>query len=428
MELNMQGRSPELAGKPAGERIRYFRERAGMSRPVLAGLTGKSPEWVKAVETGRLQPPRLPLLLHIAEVLEVADLSELTGDQRLAVAHFGKARHESLGAIGNALTDYMLRPDDREPEAAAALAARTAEAWQLWHGARRQRTAVSAVLPALLRDARDSARRLEGTERRGALRSLAQAYHLTQLFLSFQPAPDLIMLCGDRAMQAAQDADDPRAIGAAAWYLNHVFRDASEQPGARAELALSAAALLRPRESAEDLALHGLLQLACALSYAKTGREGDAWGYWDEASRAARSLGTGYAHPWLIFGPAMVTAYAVTMHADLMHGASAIRQANHLDLTAMPSATRRSFHLIESARARSLRTRTTRPDPVAIASLLEQARDESPDTARFNLFTRSWASEAAEKGDKAVRERARRLAASLGIAALAGEGTEHTRP
>jgi len=396
-----------------------------MSRPVLAGLAGKSAEWVKAVETGRLQVPRIPLLLRIAEILQVADLSELTGDQRLSVAQFGKARHESLGTVSSALTDYMFRPADTEPVAASELSARTCEAWEMWHGARRQRTAVSVVLPGLLRDARDSARRLAGDERRSALRSLAQTYHVTQLFLSFQPRPDLIMLCGDRAMQAAQDADDPAAIAAAAWYLNHVFRDAGEAAEARTALALSAARLLRPGESEEDLALWGLLQLSCALSYAKTGREGEAWGYWDEASRAARTLGAGYAHPWLIFGPGMTEAYAVTMHADLMQGGNAVRQANRLRLAGMPSATRRSFHLIESARARSLRSRTARPDPVAIISLLEQARDESPDTARYNLFTRSWVADAAERGAEAIRERARSLAAAVGIAALTGTERTH---
>ncbi|MGH3794694.1 MAG: hypothetical protein ACRDSP_07365 [Pseudonocardiaceae bacterium] len=33
-----------------------------MSRPVLGGLVGRSVERVKAVETGRLQAPRLPML------------------------------------------------------------------------------------------------------------------------------------------------------------------------------------------------------------------------------------------------------------------------------------------------------------------------------------------------------------------------------
>ncbi|MEU2014030.1 helix-turn-helix transcriptional regulator, partial [Nocardia sp. NPDC019302] len=59
-----------------GARIRRHRERAGMSRPVLAGLVGRSAEWLKAVENGRLQSPRLPMLLRIARALELDDLAE----------------------------------------------------------------------------------------------------------------------------------------------------------------------------------------------------------------------------------------------------------------------------------------------------------------------------------------------------------------
>ncbi len=408
----------DLAGRTAGERIRYFRDRAGMSRPVLGGLVGKSAEWVKAVESGRLQPPRLDMLLRLAELLGVPDLSDLTGDQRLSVAHFGKARHESLDAITRSLTDYAISvPEDGEPVTAGDLASRVGAAWEMWHGAKRQRTAVSVVLPGLLRDGRAAARRLDGSDRRRALVSLAESYHLTQLFLSFQPCPDLVMLCGDRAMTAAQDADDPRAIAGAAWYLNHVFRDAGEQPAARIEIASSAARLLRPDESAEDLARWGLLQLACALSYARIGRSGDAWRYLDEASRAAHALGRGYSHPYLIFGPGMVDAYAVTMHADLMQSGHAIQQASRLDLAAMPSSTRRSFHLIESARARSLRTRSNRPDPVAIMTLLQRAWDESPDTTRYNYFTRAFVSDAAGSDDRMIRGQAEVLATAIGVAA-----------
>lgn len=152
-----------------------------------------------------------------------------------------------------------------------------------------------------------------------------------------------------------------------------------------------------------------------ALSYAKTGHAGDAWRHWDKASHAARGLGPGYHHPYLIFGQGMVDAYAVTMHTDLMQPGLAIKQAGKLNLAAIPSATRRSFHLIESARARSLRGRSHRPDPVAIVSLLERAWAESPDTARFNHFARSYTAETAEGDDKVVRGKARALAANLGV-------------
>ena len=47
----------DTTGRTVGQRIRHHRERAGMSRPVLGGLVGRSAEWVKAVESGRLLAP-----------------------------------------------------------------------------------------------------------------------------------------------------------------------------------------------------------------------------------------------------------------------------------------------------------------------------------------------------------------------------------
>ncbi|MGH4009660.1 MAG: helix-turn-helix domain-containing protein [Pseudonocardiaceae bacterium] len=83
----------DLEGMTTGQRVRHFRERVGMSRPVLGGLIGRSAEWVKAVENDRLLTPRIPLLLRLAEVLKVDDLGLLIGEQkRTAVAHIALSR------------------------------------------------------------------------------------------------------------------------------------------------------------------------------------------------------------------------------------------------------------------------------------------------------------------------------------------------
>ncbi|WP_249028301.1 hypothetical protein [Saccharopolyspora spinosa] len=179
----------------------------------------------------------------------------------------------------------------------------------------------------------------------------AQTYHLAQLYLSFQPAPELVYLCGDRAMTAAMGADDPAAISAATWYLNHVFRDAGQAAESRVALALDTARLLDPGRSDTERASYGLLHLACALSFARLGREGDAWRHWDIANQAAKAMPEGYVHPWLRFGRSMVDAYTVTMLADLAKPHEAIQAADRIDFDGMESQTRRSFHLIETARA-----------------------------------------------------------------------------
>lgn len=371
----------DLDGMTTGQRVRYFRQRAGMTRAVLGGLVGRSGEWVKALEIGRLLTPRIPLLLRLAEVLKVDDLAQLTGEQKLATVTFTKSAHEALPQVADALARYPVLTSGMTPISATELADRVTQLWELWHGTKRQRTAIAGFLPGLLQDAQIATRLLDGADRRAAQRSLAQAYHLTQLFLAFQPVPELVYLTGDRAFLAAQEADDPRAIAVAAWYLNHIFRSAGQQHEARVQLVTDTAQLLRPDDSTEDRALWGLLQLAAALSYAKIGQEGNAWHYWDAAHRAARALPDGYVHPFMIFGVGMVDAYAITMHADLMRGREAIRAAARLDLDAMPSACRRSVHSIETARAYHLRR-----EPVATVHLLRKAYDESPDTIRFNLL------------------------------------------
>jgi transcriptional regulator with XRE-family HTH domain len=395
-----------------GERVRFYRDRAGMSRPVLGELCGRSAEWVKAIETGKLLMPRLPLLVRLAEVLEIEDLAELTGEEKLTTATYGKQRHAKAEQVARALASYPLNAGGREPVSADALAASVAQAWMVWHGSPHHRTATAAVLPRLLDDARTSARLLDGRDRRRALVSLAQVYHLAQLYLSFQPMPDLVMLTGDRAMQAAQDADDPQAIAAAVWYMNHVYRDAGQQAEARIDLAHQAAALLRPDERDEDRSLFGLLHLAIALSYAKTGRRGDAERHWNTADRAARALNAD--HPWLLFGPAMVDAYAVTLYADLPNGHEAARQGDRVNLAAISSATRRSFHTIEVARAHYLRR-----EPVATVHLLSKAYDIAPETIGYNLFTRGAVQELMANGGATVRDDARELARKLRLPAAA---------
>ncbi|WP_433542045.1 helix-turn-helix domain-containing protein (plasmid) [Streptosporangium sandarakinum] len=386
-----------------GGRVRFFRDRAGMSRAVLGELCGRSEAWAKAIETGKIGMPGLSMLIRMAEILHVNDLAELTGEQRLTMATYTKRTHEQAPAITEALSAYPLVVSDREPVSADVLAANVSQAWMVWHGSPNQRTAVATILPRLLVDARTSVRLLEGSDRRRALVSLAQVYHLAQLYLAFQPYPELILLASDRAMQAAQDADDPKAMAAATWYLNHVWRDAGEQAEARIDLAHQAGRLLRPDDDHDDRSLWGLLQLAMALSYAKTGRRGDAEHHWDEARRAAHSL-DGH-HPWLMFGPGMVDAYAVTMAADLTNGHEATRQGDRIDLTTIPSKTRRAFHTVEIARGFYLKK-----EPVATIHLLNKAHDISPDTISYNMFTRSTVSELMATGGATVRDEARDLA------------------
>lgn len=61
-----------------GERILIYRRRRGLSRRAVAELCGRTGEWLRQIETGLRPLDRLSMLIRLAEVLHVADLSELT--------------------------------------------------------------------------------------------------------------------------------------------------------------------------------------------------------------------------------------------------------------------------------------------------------------------------------------------------------------
>ncbi|MGH3862134.1 helix-turn-helix domain-containing protein [Actinokineospora sp.] len=73
----------ELAGLSIGSRLQTIRMRKGKTRAVVAGLVGRTDEWLKAVERGRLQEPRWPMLVQLASALGV-HIAEITGDTSAA--------------------------------------------------------------------------------------------------------------------------------------------------------------------------------------------------------------------------------------------------------------------------------------------------------------------------------------------------------
>ncbi|MGW4300444.1 helix-turn-helix domain-containing protein [Streptomyces sp. NPDC004646] len=394
---------------PFGKRVQRARERTGRTRAYVADVMGHSVEWVKAIETGRIGMPALPKLLRLARVIGVEDITELTGDDQITAASYTKQEHKALPVMRAALTRYQIAPVDTPPEPVAVLNARLRSAWRLWHAAGNNRSQIVALLPALLADCQHAARTLEGVDRRRALVALAETYHLAQLFLAFQPVPSLVTLTGDRAMTAAQEADSPRAIATAVWYLGHIHRDAGDAVEARVEAAEQAASLLPSDDDPGHIARRGLLHLAVALSYAKTGQAGDAKRYWDKADKAAQQLGD-YTHPWLIFGKGIVQGYAITMHNHLVQPVAALEASSTLDLATIPSATRRSYHLIETARAHNLLG-----EGAAALGYLTKAYQESPETVQYNLHTRSVLPGLAKTGPRMIREDAAALARELSI-------------
>jgi transcriptional regulator with XRE-family HTH domain len=406
----------DLAGKRTGERIQILRERKGLSRPVLAGLVGMSASWLKGIERGTRLPPRLPLLVKLAEALAVGDVAvlagidmDLGGATSVPVASFARIPHDAMPAIREAVRDPLL-VIPASPVDVAALAARTADAWLLWHQSTQHRTDVGRILPRLVTDARVAARTAE--DRRAASAVLADVYALVQHEVVWASESELNWTAADRAMSAAQDADTPAALAGAAWTLGMVQRSAGDTDGALT-LAREAADLLEPRleDGGDELrGIYGALQLHAATTAARAGREGDAWRHWDSASATASRLPGGYYHPWTMFGAANVKLHAVSISADLSRSAEARNRAEGIDPDDIPSRERRGRLGVEIARSYHQR----RDYPAAL-HWLETAYATSADSVRYSPTARQMTADAVDNGGALISRRARSLAGSIGL-------------
>jgi transcriptional regulator with XRE-family HTH domain len=403
----------EPIGEPTfGERLRQRRERVGMSRPVFGGLVGRSAEWVKAVETGRLAMPRLQMLLRIAEVLGINDLADLTGDPSRRIDRFMRGQHPATPAIQDAVQRYTVSHPDEPPYPVSVLRDRVDAAWRSWHQADDRRTAVGEVLPALLVDGRVAALTFDGLERRAAHAALADAYHLAQHTLVNAADPALLWMVADRAMAAAQIADRPLALAGGAWTVGIMMRAAGRMDESLA-LVREAAHLLEPGlpdAGDEWRAMWGALQLHGAVTAARAGRDGEAWSWWDRADAVARTLPPGYMHPWTAFGAANTAVHAVSLTVDLWKSREALRRAEAIDPDTIPSRERRGRFFVEMARGHH-----AAGDRIASTRLLLRACDEGVDAVRWSPAARVIVDDLVTHPPPAVREDVAALAARLDV-------------
>ncbi|MET9606279.1 helix-turn-helix domain-containing protein [Streptomyces sp. NPDC006512] len=396
-----------------GQRTQILRTRRGLTRDQLGGLVGRSGSWVKAVETGRLKTPALPMVLRIAEVLRVRDLSDLTGDQSLRVSLFAGPGHPRFAAVREALNALQLGPGHDAPPDAEHLSARLARAWRARHSAPNHRDVIGSLLPDLIRDARDAVRRA-GTvaDRKAAQAALAEVYFLAQFFCAYQPDAPLVWRVAERGMTAAQDSEDPHTIGLAAWLTTQAHRERAHLDAADA-VTLETLRYLEPMlpDAGTDVrAVAGALTVEAGLTAARRGETGTAWRYWDQARALAESLPAGYFHPVTSFSRAVMGAHAVTVAVELHAGGESARQAARAEADAIPSRPRRARHRIEQARAYHL---DGQPD--AALATLAQAHEVAPETVQYNGYARRIILEEADAKSPARRRRASELASRLGL-------------
>jgi transcriptional regulator with XRE-family HTH domain len=400
-----------------GVRVAAARRRRGLSRHAAAELCGRSEEWLRKIERGQ-RGTSLRMVARLAEVLRVADLAELIGEQ-VPPSLYVRPEHPALGQVRAALAAYGPPPAGGEPAGAmTGLRSDLAAAWRLRSMSGRDRSDLAAVLPRLLLGAPQVVRAAPaGQRRREARRMLAEVYHLAQLYLCYQDAAELLWVATDRGMGAAIDADDPLAAARAAWFSAYLFRDTGHVDQAH-QVVDDAMRMLgelpAPLAGSPAEQRHrSYVALAGALNHARDGAHADAWRWWDLAEAADREATAGGVplSPHALFGQD-VADVALALEVELGRSAAALRRAEAVDTDGIGSVPRRTRLLIEIARGHMMRREHT-----AAVALLRAAFDTGPEATIYSLHGRSMVQELQDAAGPLLRGQVAQLSADLRIGA-----------
>ncbi|MGH3834510.1 MAG: helix-turn-helix domain-containing protein [Pseudonocardiaceae bacterium] len=370
-----------------GERVAFYRRRKGITQEVLAGLLGRSVEWLAQFERGAKELDRLSTIVGIADALGIEPVKLLpaaftTRRRELRDSVIGTAP-DSVAAIKAAMFRYngsarVHGVPDRPPVGHGELAARINEAFVCSQTERWSRLGV--LLPDLIADAWQAAHTSTGELQHRACGQLSLVWRVTSGMLDRIGEKDLPWIAAERDMAAAERSEDGLLVAGAAWRLAVVLRHNGHLQES-IDVPVAAADALRPQlaQSPQHASMYGALMLKGAVGAASVGDHVAVRDYLRECDRAATLTGDRNDF-WLAFGPTNVAIHRVWLATELGDPVDAIRQSAHVDETTLPSALaeRRTSHLITVAWSHYLR----RHDDDALTALTA-ARAAAPEQLMF---------------------------------------------
>ncbi|WP_327688788.1 helix-turn-helix domain-containing protein [Streptomyces tubercidicus] len=379
----MRGTTQRLT---TGERVAWYRRRRGLSQEVLAGLVGRTSDWLGKAENNRIELDRLSVIRTLAHALDVS-IGDLIGEPTLLEWSKDSGRR-TLPALREALMDYRQlapligTPDAGEPPTLAALRSDVGEVWDAYQDSRYGFAA--RQLPSLLSDALLAARSCSGDEREEANGLLAMAYQGAALVLGKLGENELAWIAADRGLAAAQLSGNKVIIGSLFRSVTHCLLSAGRFETA-AQLVKDAAGFLEPglgEPTPAYLSIYGTLFLTGAMAAARAEDRATAREFLQEAENAASRLGADANHMWTAFGPTNVVIHRVAAAGELGDVQVALDLGPQVDTSGLP-VERRVRHGLEVARALSAWNRTDE----ALATVLE-AEQLAPEEVRHHYMSR----------------------------------------
>ncbi|MHC3474894.1 helix-turn-helix domain-containing protein [Streptomyces sp. 7R007] len=368
---------------PVGRQIRHYRRKNGnRSQAAVAGLCGITERYLQQIEAGQ-KMPSADVLARIAAELGVpiaALLSEEPVDDQPTPL-------TAAPSIARALMGYG-PPHSNTPISTSQLRERVELAWRTWQSSKDRFTQAADILPALIADVEHAVRvHRQGNDaqaRREVLRVVADLYGLLRSYCRRAGRLDLSLMVADRAIRAAEDADDPVRIAAAQWNLGHVLLSHSDASalGEAKEVALKAVEQVQKVPATmQTMAIGGALQLVAVVADARRQRWWEARERLDtRAAPLAQQVGEGNVQ-WTVFGPTNVALHAMSIEMLAGEASEGLRVADRVDTSQLPSRERRFTFGLELARCYDLR----REDAAVLVHLLSLEEIAPEDLARSPL-------------------------------------------
>ncbi len=394
---------------PTGALVRLYRMQRRMSTVSLATHAGITVRYLEMIEADS-KTPSVPVLRKLAKVLEVRT-SALLGEPP-SEAHEGPV-NPRLAEVERALFTYrtLSLTDTSQLPTLEELSEQISAAQQAWYTSPSKYSDVLRVLPELIvnseRAVHEHGRSIQ------ACRQVSELYQLARQVLKHLGRVDLGGVVSDRAMRYAEETEDPLLIAAATWCLGHSMISDDMPAGALDVVMKGSEALepLLPDGTPEHFSLYGGLLLVGTIASLRTG---DPWRarelLREPARKASVRVGDGQNYHNTVFGPTNVGIHMVSVEHESGEVTEALRMADEVDISQIPSLERKTSHLYQVARCYDCRN-----NDAAVFVHLKMAERLCPQDFQHKRDVRSMVTTLVKRAKPSYASEVREFAGRIGL-------------
>lgn len=394
---------------PTGALVRLYRIERRMSTVALATHAGITTRYLEMIESDS-KTPSVPVLRKLGKVLGVRT-SSLLGEAP-SEAHEGPV-NPRLAEVERALFTYrsLSLAESTELPTLDELGEQISAAEQAWYTSPSKYSDVLRVLPDLIVGSERAVHEYGRSAQ--ACRQASEVYQLARMILKHLGRVDLGAVVSDRAMRYAEEAEDPLLIAGATWTLAQSMLS-DDMPAGALEVTMKGSEALEPLlpdGAPEHFSLYGGLLLTGSIA---AGRTGDPWRarelLREPARKAALRVGDGHNYHNTVFGPTNVAIHMVSVESEAGEVSEALRLADEVDLSQVPSLERKTSHLYQVARCYDCRN-----NDAAVFVHLKMAEQLCPQDFQHKQHVRSMVSTLVKRAKPSYAPEVREFAGRIGL-------------